>query len=155
MRLREMTAEEYAEYRPTLVREYAAEQVWIGRFSAQDAEAEVDRELAELLPDGPATAGQPLLVAEDDEGRVGVLWLSLTHPRGVPDTGWIQDIQVVEHRRGQRLGRELLAAAEEEIRRHGLKSLALNVFGHNSVARSLYTSAGYQTTNVIMRKYLP
>lgn len=86
MRVRAMTSDEFAGFRDGLVRDHAVEQVWIGRWTAQDAEAQVARELAEALPDGPATAGQLLLAAEDDEGLVGILWLSLTHPRGVPDT---------------------------------------------------------------------
>ena len=40
------------------------------------------------------------------------------------------------------------------MRQHGLTSLAFNVFGNNAVALSLYASAGYETTNVIMRKSL-
>lgn len=150
-----MTAEEFAGYRPRLVREYAADQVKAGRYRADRAESEVDRELGELLPDGEATPGHEFFVAEDDDGgQVGILWLCLTNPRAEADTAWIYDIEVVESRRGQGLGRALLAAAEDEVRRHGPTSLALNVFGHNPVARSLYESAGYQTTNIAMRKRL-
>jgi len=61
---------------------------------------------------------------------------------------------VVAARRGQGFGRALLAAAEEEVRRHGIGALTLNVFGDNPTAISLYTSAGYQVTTQQMRKAL-
>ena len=42
--------------------------------------------------------------------------------------------------------------AEDEVRSRGLSHIALNVFGGNDVARSLYRSLGYAETAVFMRK---
>jgi hypothetical protein len=64
---------------------------------------------------------------EDGAGRIGVLWLSLTHPRGAPDTAWIYD---------------------------SVSALALNVFGDNETAPNLYSSSDYQITTQQMRKQL-
>ena len=44
--------------------------------------------------------------------------------------------------------------AEDEARRNGLHAIALNVFGHNAIARALYASLGYRETSVQMRKEL-
>jgi ribosomal protein S18 acetylase RimI-like enzyme len=43
---------------------------------------------------------------------------------------------------------------EEKAREMGLKSLELHVFGSNHVARKLYETIGYETTNVLMSKKL-
>jgi ribosomal protein S18 acetylase RimI-like enzyme len=56
--------------------------------------------------------------------------------------------------RGRGYGRAAMQLAEEEARRHGLRRLGLNVFGHNPVASSLYTSLGYEVTSQYMTKRL-
>jgi hypothetical protein len=43
---------------------------------------------------------------------------------------------------------------EEQVRALGLDQIALNVFGGNEVARSLYRSLDYAETAVWMRKRL-
>ena len=43
---------------------------------------------------------------------------------------------------------------EDEVRARGLSRVALNVFGGNDVARSLYRSVGYSETAVFMSKEL-
>ena len=47
-----------------------------------------------------------------------------------------------------------MALAEEAARAAGATALGLNVHGHNTVARNLYESMGYQTTALQMRKLL-
>ena len=44
--------------------------------------------------------------------------------------------------------------AESEARRRGLDRVALNVFGGNEVARSLYRSLGYGENAIVMSKNL-
>ncbi|MFI7026227.1 GNAT family N-acetyltransferase [Micromonospora sp. NPDC049900] len=51
-------------------------------------------------------------------------------------------------------GRKLLAAGEDVVRRHGVSSLELNVFGDNDRARRLYQSSGYRVVTQQMRKTL-
>lgn len=89
-----------------------------------------------------------------DGARVGVLWLSLTHPRGTPDCGFIYDIEIGESYRGAGYGRALLAAAEDELRRRGVGALELHVFAGNTRAIQLYQTSGYQVVTQQMRKSL-
>ena len=108
--------------------------------------------MARLPPDGVGTRGQLVLAAQDGDGvRVGSLWIALDGPDHNGDA-WIYEIVIDPERRGQGLGRALLAAAEREVARHDVQSLALNVFGTNTTARRLYESAGYETTTLQMRK---
>ena len=153
--LQPMTAEEFATWRERSIRAYADEHVAAGNFAPDEALTRSTAEFHQLLPEGRGTAGQLLYSARDAAGAdVGILWLSLTHPRGAPDTAFIFDIEVLPERRGQGYGRAVLAAGEDEVRRHGVSALGLNVFGDNPTAIGLYTSAGYAVTTQQMRKVL-
>jgi RimJ/RimL family protein N-acetyltransferase len=44
--------------------------------------------------------------------------------------------------------------ADRLAREHGARSIGLNVFAHNTVARTLYASLGYDEAAVVMRKDL-
>jgi GNAT superfamily N-acetyltransferase len=88
-----------------------------------------------------------------EDRPVGVLWLG-PHPDGVAGVAWVWDIEIVEAERGKGLGRATMLAAEISARAAGYSDLALNVFGFNTAARSLYESMGYQTTSLQMRKPL-
>jgi ribosomal protein S18 acetylase RimI-like enzyme len=151
-RLREMRGDEYEEFRARLVREYAAAHVAAGDWASDGAQARAEAEMDELLPDGPHTDGSFVMTAEDEAGgRVGFIWVALKGPSSSRGA-WIYDIEVDAARRGQGYGRALLAAAEAETLRRGADTIALNVFGANTVARSLYDSAGYEVTTLQMRK---
>jgi ribosomal protein S18 acetylase RimI-like enzyme len=153
--VREMTRTEFDEWRDHVMRAYAEEQVAAGNWSAEDATERAAREDDVLLPDGPATEGMLFLSACRPDGtRVGVLWLSLTHPRGTPDCGFIYDIEIDEAHRGSGYGRALLNAAENVVRSHGLGALELNVFGENTRAIGLYATSGYRVVTQQMRKPL-
>ena len=150
-----MTGGELEAYLEKLAREYAAEQVAAGSWLADGAVERARADSAGMLPQGVDTPGHLLRVAEDASGaRIGVLWLSLEHPRGVPQTAFINDIEVDEDRRGQGLGRALLDAAEREVRRHGVPAVGLNVFASNTAALRLYASAGYAVVTQQMVKRL-
>lgn len=85
--------------------------------------------------------------------RVGVLWVG-PHPDGLDGVAWVWDIEIDAAQRGQGLGRDTMRAAEDWARQAGYASLALNVFGFNTVARTLYESMGFETTSLQMRKAL-
>lgn len=155
MKLYPMTPEDLDSYRAKSVGEYAADHVKAGNWTKDEAEARAAQEYDELLPDGLDTPGMLLFTATDETGHhVGMLWLGLTHPRGVPDTGWIYDIEISAHLRRHGHGRALLAAAEHVLAEHDVGTLAFNVFGDNAAARALYESAGYEVTTLQMRKQL-
>ena len=154
MDLRPMTPTEFQAFREEAVVGYAADNVRAGKWTLEEAAHKAGDEFDALLPNGLATKDMLVLAADDEFGRpIGALWLSLRHG-DVPGAGWIYDIVIVEERRGRGLGRELLAAAEQEFARHGVTTIGLNVFGDNAVARHLYESAGYRVTAQQMSKAL-
>lgn len=148
-----MSEDEFAAYRAKAIPEYAADKAATGRWSAEEAEEQAAQEYDQLLPDGVHTAGMRMFVAENGDGaRVGILWLGVDYPR--EGAVWIYDIEIDEAHRGTGLGRQLLAAAEQEARRLGAAAIGLQVFGANKLARSLYESAGYEPVSILMRKSL-
>lgn len=149
--LEPMTAAEYRDWLAPTLEGYAQEKVASGEWPADGAPARARREHAELLPHGAATPDHHLFTAYDRDEPVGVLWLFVSAQRA---DAFIYDIAVDEAHRGRGLGRELLAAAEEWSRERGLHSVSLHVFGHNTIARRLYDSTGYQVTDLSMRKLL-
>jgi ribosomal protein S18 acetylase RimI-like enzyme len=153
LEIRAMTAEEFGAYRASSIRDYAAEHVRAGNWPSSQAEELAAIQLDDLLPDGVETAGMLLLVAETaSAGVVGMVWVELQH--GSTTGAWIYDINIDPEHRGRGYGRALLRAAEREVETRGIESIALNVFGGNTVARDLYATSGYQVTSLHMRKRL-
>src|SRR5947209_3455854 len=150
-----MTPEEFAAWRVHSVKGYAQEKVNAGSWTAEEAQQRSAGEFDELLPQGLATENQLLFCARDEAGeQVGILWLSLVHPRGAPDTAFVYDIEIVPDRRGQGYGRAVLAAGEDVLRGYGVRSLGLNVFGDNPTAIRLYETSGFRVTSQHMLKSL-
>jgi ribosomal protein S18 acetylase RimI-like enzyme len=151
--MRPMTTEEFKTYRTRLIPAYAADHVNAGDWDPEEAETRAAREIDDLLPTGPQTAGMLLLAAENGDGeQVGQVWIALNRSR--PGNAWIYDIEIGPGHRGKGHGRTLLQAAEERARQHGASTIGLHVFGANTVARNLYESSDYQVTSLVMRKPL-
>ena len=86
--------------------------------------------------------------------RVGDLWFAERDSDFGDKAAFIYSIEIFEEFRGRGLGRQAMLALEDEVRPRGLSRIALNVFGGNDVARSLYRSVGYAETAVFMSKEL-
>lgn len=150
-----MTPDEYDDWQSTLAEGYAEEQVAAGRWPREGAVQRAREENEQLLPRGLETERMLVLRGVDADGQpVGWAWVALDHPRGTPDVAFLYDIEVIESRRGNGLGRALLAAVEDATRRAGAMGLELNVFGRNRAAISLYSSSGYELVTQQMRKAL-
>jgi ribosomal protein S18 acetylase RimI-like enzyme len=122
-------------------------------LSPSEAEDSAARTLGRLFPDGQPVAGQIVGALVDDGRPVGTLWVG---PMGKdPQRWWVWDIAIDVDHRGRGLGRAGMLVAEARARAGGATSIGLNVFGHNAVARSLYSSLGYEESSVQMRKALP
>jgi len=153
--IREMTKNEFDQWRDDVVRAFADEQVAAGNWSPAEAMELAAKANDALLPDGFATAGMLYLRAILADGTyIGVVWLGLTHPRGTPDCAFIYDIEIDEGHRGAGYGRALLGAAEDAVRSRGVGAVELNVFGDNARAIGLYQTSGYRVVTQQMRKSL-
>jgi ribosomal protein S18 acetylase RimI-like enzyme len=149
-----MTPDEFADYLGWVVGDYARELERNGKAIGEAAMVASRASFDGLLPDGVATAGQTLLIAEDPESgrRIGLLWFGPSTDDA--STAWIYDITVDEDRRAQGWGRAIMRAFEAEARARGYASAGLNVYADNTVARRLYASLGYAETARQLHKNL-
>ena len=149
LRLEPMSGSDLAGFPASQLEEYAKQIEDYAGWSAEDARAKAERDMALTFPGGQVLPGHHLfhLVEEATGQRAGVLWYRQDE-RGL----WLFQVTVEEARRGQGLGREAMALLEDEARRLGALRIELNVFGGNDAARSLYRAIGYREDAVTMSK---
>jgi ribosomal protein S18 acetylase RimI-like enzyme len=133
---------------------YARDMVENAGLSTEQAKKKADHDWTLLLPNGRVPEGHHLFVVEDDETgeRVGDLWFAERANDFDATSAFVYSIEIFEEFRGRGYGKEAMLMLEDEVRARGLPHIALNVFGGNEVARSLYRSLGYAETAVWMRK---
>ncbi|MGW3949768.1 GNAT family N-acetyltransferase [Streptomyces sp. NPDC004752] len=147
-RARPMTEAEFGPWVEKAVDDYTHS--WIERgVPADAARAKAERDYAQALPDGPATADTLLSVLEHEGARVGTLWLSVAG-----DRAYVYDVETDERYRGRGHGRALMLLAEAQTMAAGQRVLALNVFAGNTPAERLYESLGYETEEYSLYKHL-
>jgi ribosomal protein S18 acetylase RimI-like enzyme len=149
--LRPLTTDECDAWIPRAIADYAAHHAAAGSRPA-DTSLEtrpqgVRGTAARGTPDRPAPSAR----RRERRARVGMLWLRVP-TNG--DAAFVFDVEVETQMRGRGYGRAIMLAAESYARDLGAAVLRLHVFGSNTVARSLYESLGYETTNVNMTKSL-
>lgn len=145
---------EFARWRETSVREYAADRVKSGYDDKEHSVENAENQLNSLLPDGPKTKGHYLcsVVDERDNQQVGVIWYG--EIPSLKDAIFIYDIRIDEGFRGRGYGKAVLRLVEDRARELGKTRIALQVFAHNERARRLYEELGYKPTSVMMGKDL-
>jgi ribosomal protein S18 acetylase RimI-like enzyme len=147
-----MTAEELTVRLPVLLDDYARDLRRAGRASAEAAPVLAEQQVAEGLPDGVDSPDTLLLVAEVDGRPVGWIWLSLPSATNGRDGAWVYEVLIDPGERGKGYSRAVMRAAEDELVRRGVTSMALNVFAGNTAAIQLYESLGYRVTAQQMAK---
>jgi GNAT superfamily N-acetyltransferase len=151
--VRPMTVDEYDAWIVVETETYAADLARATGERLEEARARAEQQLRRFLPQGCLTEGVFLMRVLDGVGEpVGTLWVG-PHPDRA-DAGWVYDVEIDEHRRGEGLGRVAMRAAERLSREAGWTALGLNVFGHNARARALYDSLGYAVASTTMTKSL-
>jgi ribosomal protein S18 acetylase RimI-like enzyme len=147
--LRPLREDEYQAWDAAHRAEYARGLVEHVGMPREQAEAKVERDVPQVLPQGLATPSTWIWAVEDEGRVVGTVFL------GVRDGGaWLYDITVAEGERGKGYGRAAMTALEDEVRALGYDTIGLNVWGGNDVARGLYRSLGWAEESVHMRKRL-
>lgn len=166
-----MSADELPAWHVKQNEAYVAERMAEGE-TARQAEDAASSSAARYFPNGKPLDGHLVLnvMASDDTVTnditanntaagapttysVGSIWIG---PRDIeaPEHWWVWGVDIDDTQRGNGFGRRAMELAEGLARNHGATTLGLNVFGHNTVARSLYESLGYEPTAINMRKPL-
>ena len=153
VRLRAMTRAEFPAWRDAQIEGYAEDLLRNGRVSASLAPERDRTSFESALPDELDTPGHAVWIGEDPATgeEIGCLWLG---PGEDPSVAWVFTVEVWEPFRGNGYGTALMQAFEEEARARGFAAVGLNVFAHNTVARHLYESLGYDEIARQMTKKL-
>ena len=139
---RPMSDAEFAGWRAKTVEGYAADMANSGSMSAGAAAKASADQFNQLLPDGLGTPGHSFLCLEAAGEVVATNWIC--HQR-MPGMSWVFGVEVSEGHRGRGYGRAAMFIGEQVSLEAGDTHLALNVFGQNTVAISMYESMGYRT----------
>jgi ribosomal protein S18 acetylase RimI-like enzyme len=153
--LRPMTPEEFHDWRPWAIADYAREDVEHKGVDPDRARENMAAFLESVIPRGPRTEGHRISVVEDAETgeRVGYTWWS-ERELDAGSAAWVYDVYIDESRRGRGYGRALMRAVEAQVREAGLGRMELHVWVDNDPATSLYRSLGFVPTGMEMYKVL-
>lgn len=106
------------------------------------------------LKESTRDPGQMVLVAEDEAGVCGFIWLVIEVEHTGRRRGEVSAIYVASRCRGQGVGRRLMAEGEAYLLSYGCDSVHLMVTVSNERASGLYKSLGYEVTRHHMEKPL-
>ena len=151
--VRPMTGYEFPDYYQGQVEIYATEKVAAGKCTLDEAVVESRQEMAKLLPDGLRSQDQFIFIAEFENVRIGTVWVDIDTDLEVPRAFGLY-IEIDNALRGRGLGRDLMKATQAECRKRGAKGFALSVFGHNSIARKMYESFGFEVIEEMKKMVL-
>jgi ribosomal protein S18 acetylase RimI-like enzyme len=147
-----MSDQDLKTWLPTMWEDYRQSLVDTG-FTSEEATLNIGQNEQALFIDGAPNDDQHFFDVMDDATKVGTLWLATREKRNSGEW-FVYDIEFNEEFRGNGFGRSTMQGAEDYVKGQGGTRLALNVFGPNLVARSLYESMGYNAMAIGMRKDL-
>jgi ribosomal protein S18 acetylase RimI-like enzyme len=152
--LRGMTEDEYRSYVEELQARVVQE--LLATMPDGEARATAAAGVAHYLPQGVATPGHTLVIAEDAAGApVGNAWIGPDpHRADGSDAAWLYDVNVQPHARRNGYGSAILAEVEALVVRDGKTRIGLNVVGTNDAAIALYRKSGYAVSTMQMSKPL-
>ena len=154
LQLRPMSSEELEAWYPVHEQSFLDDRIRTGE-PEDVARAYVREQSAAFFPGGRPGPRHEVLALDDENGRVGVVWVG-PYLRREDDfsAAWLYKIEVDEAFRGRGYAREALSLLEAHLARSGVRELGLNVFGDNDTARRLYVRAGFRESAVTMNKTL-
>lgn len=134
---------------------FALTNVQDGRWTLAESLDKSKEAHAALLPQGLATPGQFFMHLHDDATgeRVGALWWS-EGEKGGQREAYVYNVEIDEAARRRGFARAAFAELERVAREHGMQQVGLHVFGHNTGARRLYDTLGFEPTSITLRKVL-
>lgn len=110
--------------------------------SKEKAKAHAKKAMERVVPQGGETPGHSFVLLRDGQGeKVADLWVYLDD---ATKRSFCYGIEVDAGKRRVGYGRKTLFAWEHLAAEQGAKSLGLNVFAKNTVARHLYISHGFE-----------
>jgi ribosomal protein S18 acetylase RimI-like enzyme len=138
---RPMTESEFVALRDAAIRGFAASTVRSGLLSPSDAMKRSVTQFGDLPAAALATKDNSFVRLYAGSDPVAGIWLA---HHSEPNTSFVCHVEVDEAHRGHGYGRAAMAIAEQASINAGDTNLGLSVFGHNTIAISLYAGMGYE-----------
>lgn len=155
IRLRPMSAAEFADFVAYFIPDYATEIAANYRLSQDEATEQARREIEISLPEAQKTPGHSLTtITLVDNGMtriVGSLWYRADF---IDKSAFIYDFYLCPAFRGKGLGSQAMQSLESNLRAAGIRQIKLRVAAENEHARKVYEANGYQITGYNMNKLL-
>lgn len=146
---RPMSEAEFDAFKAFLTVEYEQDVAGGLGVPVEEVREQARQQLDTLMKDGIASSEHRYWqVVAPEVGDVGVLWVML-RPR---QEAFIYFIGIDEAYRGKGYGEQTMRELEAVMRSQGVKRIALNVFGDNTVAQRLYQRVGYRAAAITMVK---
>jgi ribosomal protein S18 acetylase RimI-like enzyme len=150
VKLEPLQQEDFEQFLEHGIRGYAEDHVRNGNWSAEESFERSRKQFEHNLPDGIHSKDQYLYSIIDERGdKIGVLWVQVKDQKA-----FIFDFVIDEAYRGKGYGKQALAAMDEKLKSMDVESVGLHVFGDNIIAQELYKKAGFQITDIQMKKTL-
>jgi ribosomal protein S18 acetylase RimI-like enzyme len=143
MKLRKPSIEEFEAWFKLSCELQAKDRAFAKDSKEEDELKELEKIVPHLLPNGMDTDNHYFRVFDNEEENVGFIWLGVL-PGLNKNEIFLMDIIVSKDHRRKGLGKWLLLAMQEEIKKLGYKKIILNVMERN-FAKKLYESLGYIT----------
>jgi ribosomal protein S18 acetylase RimI-like enzyme len=154
LRLRPLRDDQLPDFIEAGRAEYIHGLVAHAHMSEAFARDKAEHDLAAYADSTAIPEGHSLYWIERGGDRVGRLWFAERPSARIGRLAWLYELEIDEPFRGQGYGRSAMDLLEEEVGRRGIGEIALNVWGGNETARSLYRSQGYLERAVEMAKEL-
>ncbi|MGE5673888.1 MAG: N-acetyltransferase family protein [Mycobacterium leprae] len=98
--------------------------------------------------------GQAVLVAVDELGICGFIWLVIEVEYSGHRRGEVSAVHVAKRARNHGVGRQLMEEGEALLKTYGCETVHLMVTSTNRAAYHLYDNLGYEVTRYQMEKKL-
>jgi len=140
--LRQMTPAEFNVFSEYSVCDYANGLVASPGIDASTAAEKAWEEFTDMLPNGPDTPGNALMIIEADCRPVGVIWYLYEVTDGVHHV-FLSDFVIAPAERRKGYAAAALFEMEKDAAIHGCIESRLHVWNGNSAALNLYAKCGY------------
>ena len=155
IRLEPMSESDFRESLRRSIPLHAADYVRRGLWTEEASLAAMEKEFAQLLPDGRHTRDRHFAKVIDSESGhpVGETWY-LVQERGGKVRFWVDWIFIEPGYRRQGYATAAFRRLEDEARRQGADRIGLTVWSDNPGAVALYAKLGYTPATMWMMKLL-
>lgn len=147
--LKKMNEQDFQWFIETATKNFAQEKIRNGSWKKETAIKQSSETFSILLPQKQNTQNHFLRNIVNSQGeRLGYLWYALEEV-AIPCV-FLYEIFLLPMSRGQGTGKVAMTLLKQEVKKLGIHSIRLHVFGHNEKAFGFYKKLGFIVTDYTM-----